>query len=308
MYRSLNNYLKEKFGCKVYKLAISGGMTCPNRDGTLSTDGCIFCSESGSGDFSEKHCNSVTEQIEKAKLKVAKKTKCDKYIAYFQDFTNTYAPIGYLKKIFTEAISHPDIAALSIATRPDCLPNEVLDLLNQLQKIKPIWVELGLQTIHPTTAKLINRQYDLPIFDRAVNELKTRGIEVIVHMIVGLPGETEEMIFKTAEYIGQTDVDGIKIHLLHVLKNTALAEMYLNGDFSLPTLEEYTQLVIGCIRRLPPKTVIHRITGDGAKKDLIAPLWSADKKTVLNYMNSEFKRQNLKQGELCRFVNDVLQN
>ena len=298
MYRSLNNYLKEKFGCKVYKLAISGGMTCPNRDGTLSTDGCIFCSESGSGDFSEKHCNSVTEQIEKAKLKVAKKTKCDKYIAYFQEFTNTYAPIGYLKKIFTEAISHPDIAALSIATRPDCLPNEVLDLLNQLQKIKPIWVELGLQTIHPTTAKLINRQYDLPIFDRAVNELKTRGIEVIVHMIVGLPGETEEMIFKTAEYIGQTDVDGIKIHLLHVLKNTALAEMYLNGDFSLPTLEEYTQLVIGCIRRLPPKTVIHRITGDGAKKDLIAPLWSADKKTVLNYMNSEFKRQNLKQGEL----------
>lgn len=298
MYRSLNNYLKEKFGCKVYKLAISGGMTCPNRDGTLSTDGCIFCSESGSGDFSEKHCNSVTEQIEKAKLRVAKKTKCDKYIAYFQDFTNTYAPIGYLKKIFTEAISHPDIAALSIATRPDCLPNEVLDLLNQLQKIKPIWVELGLQTIHPTTAKLINRQYDLPIFDRAVNELKTRGIEVIVHMIVGLPGETEEMIFKTAEYIGQTDVDGIKIHLLHVLKNTALAEMYLNGDFSLPTLEEYTQLVIGCIRRLPPKTVIHRITGDGAKKDLIAPLWSADKKTVLNYMNSEFKRQNLKQGEL----------
>ena len=298
MYRSLNNYLKEKFGCKVYKLAISGGMTCPNRDGSLRTDGCIFCSESGSGDFSEKHCNSVTEQIEKAKLKVAKKTKCDKYIAYFQDFTNTYAPIGYLKKIFTEAISHPDIAALSIATRPDCLPNEVLDLLNQLQKIKPIWVELGVQTIHPTTAKLINRQYDLPIFDRAVNELKTRGIEVIVHMIVGLPGETEEMIFKTAEYIGQTDVDGIKIHLLHVLKNTALAEMYLNGDFSLPTLEEYTQLVIGCIRRLPPKTVIHRITGDGAKKDLIAPLWSADKKTVLNYMNSEFKRQNLKQGEL----------
>lgn len=298
MYRSLNDYLKEKFGCKVYKLAISGGMTCPNRDGTLSTDGCIFCSESGSGDFSEKHCNSVTEQIEKAKLKVAKKTKCDKYIAYFQDFTNTYAPIGYLKKIFTEAISHPDIAALSIATRPDCLPNEVLNLLNQLQKIKPIWVELGLQTIHPTTAKLINRQYDLPIFDRAVNELKTRGIEVIVHMIVGLPGETEEMIFKTAEYIGQTDVDGIKIHLLHVLKNTALAEMYLNGDFSLPTLEEYTQLVIGCIRRLPPKTVIHRITGDGAKKDLIAPLWSADKKTVLNYLNSEFKRQNLKQGEL----------
>ena len=298
MYRSLNDYLKEKFGCKVYKLAISGGMTCPNRDGTLSTDGCIFCSESGSGDFSEKHCNSVTEQIEKAKLKVAKKTKCDKYIAYFQDFTNTYAPIGYLKKIFTEAISHPDIAALSIATRPDCLPNEVLALLNQLQKITPIWVELGLQTIHPTTAKLINRQYDLPIFARAVNELKTRGFEVIVHMIVGLPGETEEMIFKTAEYIGQTDVDGIKIHLLHVLKNTALAEMYLNGDFSLPTLEEYTQLVIGCIRRLPPKTVIHRITGDGAKKDLIAPLWSADKKTVLNYMNSEFKRQNLKQGEL----------
>lgn len=298
MYRSLNDYLKEKFGCKVYKLAISGGMTCPNRDGTLSTDGCIFCSESGSGDFSEKHCNSVTEQIEKAKLKVAKKTKCDKYIAYFQDFTNTYAPIGYLKRIFTEAISHPDIVALSIATRPDCLPDEVLNLLYQLKEIKPIWVELGLQTIHPATAKLINRQYDLPVFNRAVAKLKKHGIEVIVHMIIGLPGETKEMIFETADYIGHIGADGIKIHLLHVLKNTALAGMYRNGDFSLPTLEEYTELVIGCLRRLPPETVIHRITGDGAKKDLIAPLWSCDKKTVLNYMNREFKRQNLKQGEL----------
>lgn len=298
MYRSLNDYLKEKFGCKVYKLAISGGMSCPNRDGTLSNDGCIFCSAFGSGDFAEQKCSSIYEQIEKAKSRVSNKIKTNKYIAYFQDFTNTYAPVEYLEKIFTEAISHPDIVALSIATRPDCLPDDVLNLLEKLNKIKPVWVELGLQTIHPATAELINRQYDLSVFDQAVFSLKNRGIEVIVHMIIGLPFETEEMIYKTAEYIGKTRVDGIKIHLLHVLKGTKLAEIYATGSFTLPTLEEYTNLLIGCLKRIPPEMVVHRLTGDGAKKDLIAPLWSADKKRVLNYINSEFKRQKLQQGEL----------
>lgn len=298
MYRSLNDYLKEKFGCKVYKLALSGGMSCPNRDGTLSNKGCIFCSGLGSGDFSEQKCGSIFEQIEKAKSRVANKIKTNKYIAYFQDFTNTYAPIEYLEKIFTEAISHPDIVALSIATRPDCLPDDVLNLLEKLNKIKPVWVELGLQTIHPATAELINRQYDLSVFDQAVFNLKNRGIEVVVHMIIGLPFETEEMIYETAEYIGKSNADGIKIHLLHVLKGTKLAEMYEKGNFTLPTLEEYTELLIGCLKRIPPEMVIHRLTGDGAKKDLIAPLWSADKKRVLNYINSEFKRQELKQGEL----------
>ncbi len=298
MYRSLNEYLKEKFGCKVYKLALSGGMSCPNRDGTLSKSGCIFCSALGSGDFAEQRCDSIYTQIEKAKSRVANKIKTDKYIAYFQDFTNTYAPVEYLEKIFTEAISHHDIVALSIATRPDCLPDAVLELLEKLNKIKPVWVELGLQTIHPATAKLINRQYDLSVFDQAVFNLKNRGIEVVAHMIIGLPFETEEMIYETAEYIGITKVDGIKIHLLHVLKGTKLAQMYDTGSFTLPTLEEYTNLLIGCLKRIPPHMVVHRLTGDGDKKNLIAPLWSADKKRVLNYINSEFKTQELKQGEL----------
>ncbi len=298
MYRSLNDYLNEKFNCKVYKLAISGGMSCPNRDGTLSNDGCIFCSAFGSGDFAEQRCDSIFEQIEKAKSRVSNKIKTNKYIAYFQDFTNTYAPIEYLEKIFTEAISHPDIVALSIATRPDCLHDDVLNLLEKLNKIKPVWVELGLQTIHPATAELINRQYDLSVFDQAVFSLKNRGIEVIVHMIIGLPFETEDMIYETAEYIGKSNADGIKIHLLHVLKGTKLAEMYEKSNFLLPTLEEYTNLLIGCLKRIPPEMVVHRLTGDGDKKNLIAPLWSADKKRVLNYINSEFKRQELKQGEL----------
>ncbi len=298
MYRSLNNYLQVKFGCKVYKLALSGGMTCPNRDGTLSTKGCIFCDAKGSGDFAEHRYTSVTDQIENAKLRVSNKVKSGKFIAYFQDFTNTYAPIDYLEKIFTEAIIHPDIVALSIATRPDCLPYSVLELLAELNKIKPVWVELGLQTIHPNTAHLINRQYELPIFDQAVTELKKRNIEVIVHMIIGFPCETDSMIFETAQYIGRSGADGIKIHLLHVLENTSLAEMYRNSEVKLPTLEEYTEIVIGCIKRLPPNMVIHRITGDGAKNKLIAPKWSMDKKRVLNYMNAQFKQQNLVQGEL----------
>ncbi len=305
MYYSLNEHLKQKFGCKVYKLALSGGMTCPNRDGTLGTRGCIFCSQSGSGDSAEQRHASVTEQIENAKHRVEAKIKNGKYIAYFQDFTNTYAPVKHLETVFTEAINHPDVVALSIATRPDCLPEDVLMLLEKLNKIKPVWIELGLQTIHKTTADYIRRGYELSVFDSAVASLKSIGVEVVVHMIIGLPNETDEMIFDTAQYIGRSGADGIKLHLLHVLQNTDLAKDYSNGSFEPPTLEKYTELLIGCIKRIPKGMVIHRLTGDGAKKELIAPLWSADKKRVLNYINGEFKRTNLIQGEL--FVERSLQ-
>lgn len=298
MYNSLSEHLKSRFGCKVYKLALSGGMTCPNRDGTLGTKGCIFCSESGSGDFAEAGCSSITEQIEKAKQRVFDKIKSGKYIAYFQDYTNTYAPVSYLERIFTEAINHPDVVALSIATRPDCLPQDVLLLLDRLNRIKPVWVELGLQTVHPASAQYIRRGYELEVFDRAVKELKKIGIETIVHMIIGLPHETDDMIFETARYIGHSGADGVKFHLLHVLKNTDLEADFIKGDLELPSLERYTQLLAGCIKRIPKTTVVHRLTGDGAKRDLVAPLWSADKKRVLNYINSEFQKMNLSQGEL----------
>lgn len=298
MYNSLNEHLKKRFGCKVYKLALSGGMTCPNRDGTLGNKGCIFCSACGSGDFAEKQLGSITKQIENAKHRVKAKIKDGKYIAYFQDFTNTYAPVGYLERIFTEAINHPDVVALSIATRPDCLPEEVLMLLEGLNKIKPVWVELGLQTIHKATAEYIRRGYELEVFDKAVKELKAIGVEVVVHMIIGLPHETDEMIYKTAEYIGHSGADGIKLHLLHVLENTDLAADFKINRFALPSLEKYTDLLLGCLKRIPKSMVVHRLTGDGAKRELIAPLWSGDKKRVLNYINSEIKRTNLIQGEL----------
>lgn len=298
MYNSLNEHLKKRFGCKVYKLALSGGMTCPNRDGTLGSKGCIFCSTKGSGDFAEVKCDNITQQIESAKKRVESKIKNGKYIAYFQDFTNTYAPLEHLENIFTEAINHPDIVALSIATRPDCLPNQVLCLLEKLNKIKPVWVELGLQTIHPATARYIRRGYELCVFEEAVKNLKAIGVEVVVHMIIGLPSETDDMIFDTAKYIGRSGADGIKIHLLHVLKDTDLAIDYANGYFETLSLEKYTSLLIGCLKRIPKTMVVHRLTGDGAKRELIAPLWSADKKTVLNYINNELKKSNLEQGQL----------
>lgn len=297
MYRTLNEHLKERFGCKVYKLSISGGMTCPNRDGTKGFGGCIFCSDSGSGEFTSQFGN-ITEQIESAKRLVSEKCKTDKYIAYFQDHTNTYASVEYLEKIFTEAVSHPDIVAVSVATRPDCLSDDILRLLERLNKIKPFWVELGLQTVHPSTAEYIRRGYPLEVFDSAVKKLKSIHIETVVHMIIGLPHETDRMIYETAEYIGHSGADGVKFHILYVPKGTDLATDYENGEFSLPSLEKYTELLAGCIKRISPDMTVHRITGDGAKKDLVAPLWSADKKRVLNYINSEFRRSNVKQGEL----------
>lgn len=294
-YNRLSDRLKERFGCKVYKLALDGGMTCPNRDGRLGYGGCSFCAADGSGAFAQTG-ETVFAQIEAAKTRVAGKIQGGKYIAYFQNFTNTYAPVSYLEPLFRAAISHPDVAVLSIATRPDCLPPEVLDLLEQLNREKPLWVELGLQTIHPDTARAIRRGYDLPVYDKAVSELHTRGIEVITHVILGLPGETKAQMLDTVRYAGGRS-DGIKLQLLHVLRGSDLAKDYAAGAFRTLELEEYCDLVLDCLRVLPPEVVIHRLTGDGAKKDLIAPLWSADKKRVLNTLSRKIKEAHLRQGE-----------
>lgn len=294
-YNRLSDRLWERFGCKVYKLALDGGMTCPNRDGRLGYGGCSFCAADGSGAFAQTG-ETVFAQIEAAKTRVAGKIQGGRYIAYFQNFTNTYAPVSYLEPLFRAAISHPDVAVLSIATRPDCLPPEVLDLLEQLNREKPLWVELGLQTIHPDTARAIRRGYDLPVYDKAVSELHTRGIEVITHVILGLPGETKAQMLDTVRYAGGRS-DGIKLQLLHVLRGSDLAKDYAAGAFRTLELEEYCDLVLDCLRVLPPEVVIHRLTGDGAKKDLIAPLWSADKKRVLNTLSRKIKEAHLRQGE-----------
>lgn len=296
MYNSLSGELKRRFGCKVYKLALDGNMTCPNRDGTIGRDGCIFCN--GSGDFAAPFTGSVTEQIETAKKRVRSKAKDGKYIAYFQSFTNTYAPVSRLESLFTEAIDHPDIVALSVATRPDCLPDDVVALLGRLAKHKPVWIELGLQTIHEKTAERIHRGYSLPVFDDAVKRLHGAGLEVIVHMILGLPGETAEEMYETAAYIGRSGAEGIKIHLLYVAAGTALEREYREGRYTPLTLETYRELLAGVLRRLPPEMVIHRLTGDGAKRSLVAPLWSADKHRVLNDISDYLKANNVVQGEL----------
>lgn len=283
-YKTLNQYLKDKFGFKVYKIAIDGGFTCPNRDGKIDTKGCIFCSKGGSGDFAESRALSITEQIEKGKEKVSKKTKDGKYIAYFQAFTNTYAPVDRLRKLYTEAINHPDIVAISIGTRPDCLGDDVLELLSELNQIKPIFVELGLQTIHEKTAKYIRRGYTLDVYDKAVEELHKIGINVVTHIIIGLPNETTEQILETVKYVCNV-TDGIKLQLLHIIKDTDLAKDYEKGLFPVLSLEEYAEIIRKCVEIIPENVVIHRLTGDGAKKDLIAPLWSGDKKRVLNTIN-----------------------
>ena len=294
-YRSLNAYLRETFGCKVYKLALSAGCTCPNRDGTLGSRGCIFCG--GSGEFAASAAFPVSEQIAQAKQLVAAKAGPDaRYIAYFQDYSNTYAPADTLKPLFLTAIDQSDICALSIATRPDCLPPDILALLSELRKKKPIWVELGLQTIHTSTAQYIRRGYLLSVFDNAVRQLKALDIHVVAHMILGLPGETPEMMVQTARYIGQSGADGVKLHLLHVLAGTDLAADYAAGNFETMTLDAYLSVLEDCLRVLPRELVIHRRTGDGAKRSLIAPLWSADKKRVLNAINRRFLSDDLEQG------------
>ena len=294
-YYSLNEYLKNTFGEKVYKLSLDGGMTCPNRDGTLGTRGCIFCSAGGSGEFAACRALSVSEQLAQAKARVAAKSDCRKFIAYFQPFSNTYAPVGYLRRIFEEAMAPDEIVALSVATRPDCLGEDVLALLGELNRRKPVWVELGLQTIHPRTAAYIRRGYALEVYDEAVRRLHDSGITVITHVILGLPGESRADMLATVRYAGERS-DGIKLQLLHVLKGTDLLRDYERGMFETMSLEEYADLVCDCIEALPPHVVIHRLTGDGDKKLLVAPLWSGDKKRVLNTINKIVHSQNVIQG------------
>lgn len=280
-YLSFNEAMKARFGCKVYKLALDGGFTCPNRDGTIDTRGCIFCSKGGSGEFAA-HGTDIQAQIAGAKKLVESKNKGGKYIAYFQSYSGTYAPLPKLKQIYTEAISGSDIVALDIATRPDCLGEPVIELLRELNKVKPVWVELGLQTVKEESAEYIRRGYPLETYDSAVKKLKSAGIEVITHMILGIPGETLEDMRATAKYISDSGSDGIKLHMLYVLKDTDLARDYSEGKFEVMTLEQYCEAVKACISELRPDIVVHRITGDGAKKDLIAPQWSGNKKHVLN--------------------------
>lgn len=287
-YTTLNNYLKERFGKKVYKIALNGGFTCPNRDGTIDTRGCIFCSKGGSGDFAESPDLTITEQIENGKKRLEKKIKNGKYIAYFQAFTNTYAPVERLRTIYEEAINNPNIVALSIGTRPDCLGDDVLALLDELNKIKPIFVELGLQTINEDTARYIRRGYTLEVYDKAVADLHKIGINVVTHIILGLPNESKEDMLNSVKYACKV-TDGIKLQLLHILKGTDLAKDYEQGKFEVLTLEQYTEIIKECVQIIPENVVIHRLTGDGAKKDLIDPLWSADKKTVLNTINRALK-------------------
>ena len=284
-YYALNRYLLDTFGEKVYKIALDGGFTCPNRDGTKGTGGCIFCSGAGSGEFAGKKEDPITVQIEKGKELLKNKVKNGKYIAYFQAYTNTYAPEEKLRRLYEEAISHPDIVALSIATRPDCLPKEVISLFGEMNRRKPVWVELGLQTIHERTAEYIRRGYSLPVYDEAVKRLKETGLQVVVHVILGLPGETAEEMKETVSYVGGSGADGIKLQLLHVMRGTDLEKDYREGKFRVMDMEEYVDLVADCIALLPEEMVIHRMTGDGARKDLVAPLWSTDKKRVLNALH-----------------------
>ena len=298
-YHSLDYELKRQFGQKIYKVSLDGGMSCPNRDGTVGTGGCTFCSQGGSGEFAVGRTGypDVWEQIEQAKTRVHRKISGEgKYIAYFQSYTNTYAPVDYLRTLFERAITHPDIVALSVGTRPDCLGDEVVALLKELNRQKPVWVELGLQTIHEKTAERIHRGYRLEVFEDAYRRLKEAGLTVVVHVILGLPGETKEEMLETVDYLGKIPVDGIKLQLLHILKGSQMATEYAKNPFSLMELEEYLDLILTCVARLPQSVVIHRLSGDGAKALLIGPAWSANKKLVLNRMMQKFRENGIFQG------------
>ncbi len=297
-YTALSPYLKRRFGCKVYKLSLSAGCTCPNRDGTLGTRGCIFCS--GSGEFAASCTAPIPEQLEQAKYILGKKAQGAKFIAYFQDFTNTYGTVSRLEPLFLAAMEPDDVVALSIATRPDCLPEDILRMLARLRARKPVFVELGLQTVHQASARYIRRGYPLSVFDDAVQKLHALDIEVIAHQILGLPGETAEMIVETTRHLGQLPVGGVKLHLLHILRGTDLAREYADGRIQMLELDAYIDILEQCLAVLPPKVVIHRLTGDGAKRDLIAPLWSADKKRVLNAIQTRFEQDGVIQGSALR--------
>ena len=296
-YRSLDYHLRERYGEKIYKVSLNGGMTCPNRDGTLGSRGCIFCSAGGSGDFAGDASLPVAAQLAAGKKTLREKRPVRLFIAYFQAFTNTYAPMDELERIYMEAVLDPDVVILSIATRPDCLGEDVLDLLEHVNKIKPVWVELGLQTIHPRTAAWIRRGYDLPVFECAVRELRKRRIDVIVHTILALPGESREMMLETIDYLSRHDIQGVKLQLLHVLAGTDLAGIYHEQPFRVPTLDEYVSLAGDCIARLRPDITIHRLTGDGPSDLLIAPLWSTNKRGVLNALHRHLKEKDIWQGK-----------
>ena len=296
-YYSVDYYLKQAFGEKVYRLALNGGMTCPNRDGTLGSRGCIFCSAAGSGDFAQDGCAPIPEQLAAAKGQLRNKRNCRKFIAYFQAYTNTYAPVEKLRKLFMDAIKDPDVVILSIATRPDCLSGEVLKLLEGLNRIKPVWVELGLQTVHSETSRFIRSGFTLECFHQAVFQLHQRGIPSIVHVILGLPGESGAQMLETVSHVGRLPVFGIKLQLLHVLSGTDLGTLYRERPFPLFTQEEYCEMVCRCLELLPPSITIHRLTGDGPKELLMAPLWSRAKRSVLNQIHQTLKEQDTWQGK-----------
>jgi radical SAM protein (TIGR01212 family) len=291
-YASVNEYLQNRFGEKIYKLSLNAGMTCPNRDGSLGSGGCFFCSEGGSGDFACGPANSlsctgndIVAQIEEAKKLVKQKTKGSRYIAYFQAFTNTYAPIDYLRNVFYAAINHPDIAILSVATRCDCINEDVVELLCELNRIKPVWVEMGMQSCHDKTLSAMNCHYTFEQFEESSRRLHENGIDVIAHVILGLPGETREMMLESVRKACSLPISGIKLQLLHILKNTELARIYEEHPFDIMSMEEYCDLIVECIDIIPENIIVHRLTGDGPRKLLIAPMWSTDKKKVLNTLN-----------------------
>ena len=294
-YNSLNNYLRNKFGKKVYKISIDGGFTCPNRDGKISTGGCIFCSAKGSGDFATSKSLSITQQIEQGKERVRSKTKDNSFIAYFQAFTNTYAPKDVLESKFTEAINHKDIVALSVATRPDCVDDNVLKLLEKLNKIKPVWVELGLQTIKESSVDYIRRGYENSVYVNTATKLRNIGIEVITHIILGLPNENKLDMLRSVDFACKYS-DGIKLQLLHILKGTDLLKDYEDSKFNALTMEQYIDILCDAVSIIPKNVIIHRLTGDGDKKILVAPLWSGNKKVVLNTINKTFEERNIIQG------------
>ena len=298
-YYSLNEYIRQTYNTKMYKLSLSGGMTCPNRDGLIDNRGCIFCSAGGSGDFTGAALskdNNIDIQIDTAKALVSRKYSGSDYIAYFQSYTNTYADVNYLRRLFYDIVKRPEIRILSIATRPDCLSSDIIELLAELNSIKPVWIELGLQTIHERTAKYIRRGYTLDIFEEAVRNLNRIGIRPIVHMIIGLPGENESMILETAKYLSHCNISGVKLQLLHVLKNTDLAQEYFNGSVDILSLTQYSEILGKIIKLLPLDCVIHRLTGDGPKNLLIAPLWSSNKKNVINTINRYLQENAIIQG------------
>ena len=295
-YYSFHQAMLDRFGCKVYKLSLNAGLGCPNRDGTVGTRGCTFCSALGSGDFAPPADMPIPRQLEAARARVAAKNPGGKYIAYFQSYTNTYGPPDLLRQLYAEAVAPDDIVGLDVATRPDCLGPEVLDVLAGFAAKKPLWVELGLQTVHKETALAIRRGWETPLLDKAIADLHAAGAEAVVHQILGLPGETPEMMIETARYIARSGAEGVKFHLLHVLDDAGLYADFLAGRVPLLEKEQYFAVLSDCLRVLPPDMVIHRLTGDGAKLHLVAPMWSADKKRVLNDMTRYFEEHDVRQG------------